>query len=95
MKKQINPSVKAQILRSALILLSLVAVCAIPFALAQRNATKRSGKQNEQFQKSGMPFANTPALGQSQALESPDSVQTPDLTPWTVVAPYPTVIESP
>ena len=51
MKKQINPSVKAQILRSALILLSLVAVCLIPFALAQRNATKRSGKQNEQFQK--------------------------------------------
>ncbi|HEX3587869.1 MAG TPA: hypothetical protein VH024_17850, partial [Candidatus Angelobacter sp.] len=35
MKKQINPSIKAQILRSAFILLSLVAVSAIPFALAQ------------------------------------------------------------
>src|SRR5213076_1370316 len=34
MKKQINPSIKAQILRSAFILLSLVAVSAIPFALA-------------------------------------------------------------
>ena len=35
MKKQINPSIKAQILRSAFILLLLVAVSAIPFALAQ------------------------------------------------------------
>src|SRR5580765_7012738 len=34
MKKQINPSIKAQILRSAFILLSLVAVSAIPFSLA-------------------------------------------------------------
>src|SRR6266487_4573331 len=45
MKKQINPSIKAQILRSAFILLSLVAVSAIPFALAQsrsRGTTKRS-----------------------------------------------------
>src|SRR6266581_277181 len=45
MKKQINPSIKAQILRSAFILLSLVAVSAIPFALAQsrsRGAAKRS-----------------------------------------------------
>ena len=41
MKKQ-NPTVKAQIIRSAFILLSLLAVCAIPFALAQRNSTKRS-----------------------------------------------------
>src|SRR5882762_1479595 len=35
MKKQINPSIKAHLLRSALILLSLIAICAIPFALAQ------------------------------------------------------------
>src|SRR6267154_5447470 len=33
-KKQINPSIKAQILRSAFILLALVAVSAIPFTLA-------------------------------------------------------------
>src|SRR5437764_10718260 len=38
MKKQINPSIKAHLLRSALILLSLLAICAIPFTLAQRNA---------------------------------------------------------
>src|ERR1700730_17371084 len=42
MKKQINPSIKAHLLWSALILLSLIAVCAIPFALAQRNSGKRS-----------------------------------------------------
>src|SRR5213594_680289 len=45
MKKQINPSIKAQILRSAFILLLLVAVTAIPFALAQsrsRGTAKRS-----------------------------------------------------
>ena len=34
MKKQINPSIKAHLLRSAFILLSLVAVSAIPFSLA-------------------------------------------------------------
>src|SRR5438105_11931217 len=45
MKKQINPSIKAQILRSAFILLALVAVSAIPFAVAQsrsRGTAKRS-----------------------------------------------------
>jgi len=44
-EKQINPSIKAQILRSAFILLALVAVSAIPFALAQsrsRGTAKRS-----------------------------------------------------
>ena len=35
MKKQINPSIKAHLLWSALVLLSLLAICAIPFALAQ------------------------------------------------------------
>ncbi len=42
MKKQINPTIKAHLLRSAFYLLLLVAVCAIPFALAQRNAAKPS-----------------------------------------------------
>src|SRR5437588_8634033 len=45
MKKQTNPSIKAQILRSAFILLSLVALSAIPFALAHprsRGTAKRS-----------------------------------------------------
>src|SRR6476620_7133425 len=40
MKKQINPTIKAHLIRSAVYLLLLLAVCAVPFALAQRN-TKR------------------------------------------------------
>src|SRR5262245_47694869 len=42
MKKQINPTIKAYLLRTAFYLLLLLAVCAIPFALAQRSTTKRS-----------------------------------------------------
>ena len=42
MKKQINPSIKAHLLWSALTLLSLLTICAMPFALAQRNAGKPS-----------------------------------------------------
>ena len=37
MKKQINPTSKAHLVRSAFYLLLLVAFCVIPFALAQRN----------------------------------------------------------
>ena len=37
MKKQINPTIKAHLIRGAFYLLLLVAVCAIPFALAQRS----------------------------------------------------------
>src|SRR5215475_14010675 len=40
MKKQINPTIKAHLLRSAFYLLLLLAVCAIPFALAQRPTAK-------------------------------------------------------
>src|SRR5882672_1054430 len=42
MKKQTDPSIKAYLVRSGLILLSLLAVCVIPFALAQRTTTKQS-----------------------------------------------------
>ena len=42
MKKQINPTIKAHLIRGAFYLLLLVAVCAIPFALAQRNSTGRN-----------------------------------------------------
>ena len=59
MKKQTNPTIKAHLIRSVFILLSLLAVCAIPFALAQRN----SSKQSKQFQK---------VLGSSQPLTTPE-----------------------
>ena len=42
MKKQLNPSVKAHLLRGAFYLILLVAVCVIPFALGQRATTKQS-----------------------------------------------------
>mgnify|MGYP003694502993 CR=1 FL=1 len=35
MKKQMNPTIKAYLIRGAFYLLLLLAVCAIPFALAQ------------------------------------------------------------
>jgi len=38
MKKQINPTIKAHLVRSAFYVLLLLAVCVIPFALAQRNS---------------------------------------------------------
>ena len=41
MKKQINPTIKAHLIRGAFYLLLLLAVCAIPFALAQRNDNAR------------------------------------------------------
>ena len=37
MKKQINPNIKAHLIRGAFYLILLLAVCAIPFALAARN----------------------------------------------------------
>src|SRR5438067_10475228 len=40
MKKQTNPNIKAHLLRGAFYPLLLVAICAIPFALAERNTIK-------------------------------------------------------
>ena len=45
MKKQIKPTIKAHLIRGAFYLLLLIAVCAIPFALAQRNTNKRTMAQ--------------------------------------------------
>src|SRR6185312_11913823 len=44
MKKQINPTVKAHLIRGAFYLILLVAVCAIPFALAQ-SRSRATAKQ--------------------------------------------------
>ena len=52
MKKQINPTIKAHLIRSAFYVLLLLAVCVIPFALAQRNtggkntASKNTASKN-------------------------------------------------
>ena len=42
MKKQTNSTIKAHLIRGAFYLLLLAPVCAISFALAQRNASRRS-----------------------------------------------------
>ena len=66
MKKQINPTIKAYLIRSAFYLLLLLGVCAIPFAVAQRQATKRAVAQST-FQKpdsaANLPEAAPPATG--------------------------------
>ena len=36
MKKQINPTIRAHLIRTAFIMLSFIAVCVIPFALGQQ-----------------------------------------------------------
>ena len=46
MKKQINPTIKAYLVRSAVYFLLLLGVCAIPLALAQRNSMKRTQAAN-------------------------------------------------
>ena len=76
MKKQ-NSSIKAHLLWSALILLSLVAVSAIPFALAQsRNrGTRQSGKQSWQVQRapaqSQLPTLSSGSIGMNRLLVPP------------------------
>ena len=44
MKKQLNPTIKAHLIRSAFYLLLLLGVCAIPFALAQSRSAGLPGK---------------------------------------------------
>src|ERR1700746_497004 len=46
MKKRINPSTKTHLIRGAVYPLLLLAVCVIPFALAQRTTTKRNRPAN-------------------------------------------------
>src|SRR6266480_3744266 len=68
MKKQINPTIKAHLIRGAFYLLLLVAVCAIPFALAQRNATKRGVANPASNANMAAKFAAAPpATGAAQA----------------------------
>src|SRR5438552_11066970 len=68
MKKQINPTIKAHLIRGAFYLLLLVAVCAIPFALAQRNATKRGIANPASNANMAAKFAAAPpATGAAQA----------------------------
>src|SRR5437870_3363069 len=81
MKKQINPTIKAHLLRGAFYLLLLLAVCAIPFALAQRNTNKRSA-----------PAAHRNPAAAARAFSAVP--REPNLSPWNIVANYPLISES-
>ena len=79
MKKQIKHSIKAHLLWSALILLALLAVCAIPFALAQRNATKRSRAASiSQLPKSQLPQVSSGPIG-VVTINTPPAPQIPEV----------------
>ena len=67
MKKQINPTIKAHLIRGAFYLLLLVAVCAIPFALAQRNPAARKMSRTVSNPNS----AHIPALAPASAFRVP------------------------
>ena len=71
MKKQINPTIKAHVIRSAFYLLLLLAVCAIPFALAQSRSrgtifATHAVPANPDFAPAGViqeQLSSVPALG--------------------------------
>ena len=67
MKKQINPTIKAHLIRGAFYLLLLLAVCAIPFALAQRNPAARKMSRTLSNPNS----AHIPALAPASAFRVP------------------------
>src|SRR4029077_20882525 len=76
MKKQINPTIKAHLIRSAFYVILLLAVCVIPFALAQRNTFTRSvaGKASAATAGSakaaaGAPRAAVPSTGAALPLD--------------------------
>lgn len=71
MKKQINPSIKAHLLRNALILLLLLATCALPFALAQTPTPTATGS----------PSPTTTPSPSPTATATPSSTATPTPTP--------------
>src|SRR5438128_5726878 len=62
MKKQTNPGIKAYLVRGAFYLLLLVAICAIPFALAQRSVAKQ-GPANPAFKPNVIPGEAPPSSG--------------------------------
>ena len=81
MKKQNNQSIKAHLIRSALYVLLLVAICVIPFALAQRTATNRSitPATNRNFNPDTAP-ASTEA-NQSHPMVSSGAIEVPATVP--------------
>jgi N-acetylneuraminic acid mutarotase len=69
MKKQINPFIKAHLIRSVFYVTLLLAVCVIPFALAQRNTKRSAAKPNATATLAAAgPRAAVPSTGAATAL---------------------------
>jgi hypothetical protein len=93
MKKQINPSIKAHLVRGAFYLLLLISICAIPFALAQRNAGKQT-VMRAPFNHSQLPkFPYSSVRERRSAPAVPAGEETP--TPTPTASPTPTVTPAP
>jgi len=93
MKKQINPKIKAHLIRSASYLLLLIAICAIPFALAQRNLNKRTAMRAP-FDRSQLPkFPYSSVRERRSAPAIPAGEETP--TPTPTASPTPTATPGP
>src|SRR4029077_20039379 len=66
MKKQINTTIKAHLTRSALYLLLLLAVCAIPLALAQQPVEQQSPSKNKHASEKAHPAEAHPNVNEAQ-----------------------------
>src|SRR5215470_8629142 len=84
MKKQINPTIKAHLIRGAFYLLLLLAVCAIPFALAQSRSrgTSKSGVANSASKPNTVAkfAAAPPSTGAANPRNLPGTSQIPQRT---------------
>jgi hypothetical protein len=93
MKKQINPNVKAHLIRGAFYLLLLIAICAIPFALAQRNVRKQT-VMRAPFDRSQLPkFPYSSLRERRSAPAVPAGEKSP--TPTPAASPTPTATPGP
>jgi hypothetical protein len=77
MKKQIDPGIKAHLVRSVLIMLSFVAVCVIPFTLAQRTNNLRQFESRYGGRTPPSPLNSTGIAGYAGAMPA----VTPSCTP--------------
>src|SRR5215468_9687371 len=70
MKKQTNPTIKAYLIRGAFYLLLLLAVCAIPFVLAERAGNRQMTKPFASKQTAAANAAQFPVAARSSVPQS-------------------------
>src|SRR6476620_6303610 len=93
MKRQISSTIKAHLIRGAFYLLLLIAICAIPFALAQRKAAKHTVLPAP-FNHSQLPkFPYSSVRERGSAVGLPAGEETP--TPTPTASPTPTATPVP